>query len=84
MRAPGPLPALASAAGWAAGTVAFFPWLVPPVPAYRTLVAAGAVLLFALAVAAPRGATSRGSRSGRSTTWTPHARTPRSSPRGAR
>ena len=48
--------ALLASFGWAALACAALPVVLPTLPAYRTAVAAAAILLFALALAAPRPA----------------------------
>ncbi len=47
---------LLASLGWASLACAAFPSVLPPLPAYRTVVAAVSLLLFALALAAPRPA----------------------------
>lgn len=54
MKTPSPASGLLSTAGWIAATALATPLLLPPVPAYRTAVVAVSVLLFAIALAAPR------------------------------
>ncbi len=56
MSPPRPGPVLLSAAAWVAFGAILTPILLPPIPAYRTFVAVGAVVLFVAALAAPRTA----------------------------
>lgn len=51
---PSPVTGLLAMAGWAAFGAALLPVLLPPIPLYRTVVAAVALVLFALALATPR------------------------------
>ena len=54
MSPPRPGPVLISAAAWFAFGAILMPLLLPPIPAYRTIVAFGAVALFVAALVAPR------------------------------
>ena len=56
MSPPRPGPVLLSTAAWVAFGAVLTPLLLPPMPAYRTIVAASAVALFVVALAAPRAA----------------------------
>ncbi|MEO7918804.1 MAG: hypothetical protein ABIT01_05025, partial [Thermoanaerobaculia bacterium] len=54
MKRPTPVPGLLACVGWLSAAVAMTPFLLPSRPAYRTLVAAVALLLFAASLLAPR------------------------------
>jgi O-antigen ligase len=56
MSRPAAARGLLAASGWALVAAVLTPVLLPPLPAYRTAVVGTAVLLFAAALAAPRGA----------------------------
>jgi O-antigen ligase len=56
MSRPAAGPLLLASLGWAVVAAILTPVLLPPLPAYRTAVAAAAMVLFAAALAAPRGA----------------------------
>lgn len=56
MSRPTPFPGLLAVFGWFGFAAALTPVLLPPLPAYRTAVLGTSVLLFALALAFPRGA----------------------------
>jgi O-antigen ligase len=56
MARPALAPGLLSAIGWASLTAALTPLLLPPIPAYRTLVVLTAAVLFGAALATPRAA----------------------------